>query len=267
MRGQLPAYEELEEIYAPEYFQHRAEESTDGYVDYLGDAERHRETATRRLALIDRFGASRGRLLDVGAAAGFFVDEARRAGWDAEGIDIAPHMVEWGRHELGVPLRVGDISLVEGRATHEVVTMWDYIEHSLDPVRDLARSNELLVPSGIIALSTGDIDSVAARISGSRWHLLTPRHHNFFFGARTLVDLLRRSGFDVAWVGHPGSRYSLAHLAFKLDRVVRTSVTSAAAKRIARSRVGRHGLSVNLFDIITVVAWKAREPRIASAGL
>jgi SAM-dependent methyltransferase len=267
MRGQLPAYEDLEEIYAPEYFEYRPEESTDGYADYLGDAERHRETAKRRLALIERFAASRGKLLDVGAAAGFFVDEAVRAGWDAEGIDIAPHMVEWGRRELGIPLRVGDISLVDERGAYEVVTMWDYIEHSLDPAGDLARSNELLAPSGIVALSTGDIDSVAARISGSRWHLLTPRHHNFFFGARTLPLLLGRSGFEVAWLGHPGSRYSVAQLAYKLDRMARTSPTAAAARGISNSRLGRYCLRVNLFDIVTVVARKVREPQMDGTGL
>jgi SAM-dependent methyltransferase len=261
MRGRLPAYEDLEEIYAREYFEYRPGEPTDGYADYFGDAEPHRETARRRLAQINTFAPSRGKLLDVGAAAGFFVYEAVRAGWDAEGIDIAPHTVEWGRRELGVPLRVGDISLVDGRGAYEVVTMWDYIEHSLDPAGDLARSNWLLAPNGIVALSTGDIDSVAARISGWRWHLLTPRHHNFFFGAGTLVRLLDRSGFEVAWLGHPGSRYSIAHLAYKLDRMARTSLTAAAAPRIASSRLGRYCLPLNLFDIVTIVARKVREPR------
>ncbi|CAN5274466.1 class I SAM-dependent methyltransferase [soil metagenome] len=258
MRGRLPARDELKEIYAPEYFEYRPDDPTDGYADYVGDADRHRETAGRRLALIDRFAPSRGSLLDVGAAAGFFVDEAIRAGWEAQGVDIAPHMVEWGRRELEVPLRVGEIAAVKGEA-FTALTMWDYIEHSLDPGGDLARSNELLVHGGILALSTGDLDSVAARLSQSRWHLLTPRHHNFFFSARTLARLLQRSGFEVAWLGHPGSRYSLAHLAYKLDRGARTVVTAAAARRIATSRFGRLSLPLNLFDIVTVVARKVRQ--------
>jgi 2-polyprenyl-3-methyl-5-hydroxy-6-metoxy-1,4-benzoquinol methylase len=263
MRRRLPAREELEEIYAPEYFTYRAEDPLDGYANYLGDAERHREAARRRLSLIDRFTPSRGRLLDVGAAAGFFVDEAIRAGWDAEGVDIARHIVEWGRRELGVPLRVGEVSAVEGQGAFTAVTMWDYIEHSLDPVGDLARSNELLAPDGVLALSTGDLDSVAARLFRSRWHLLTPRHHNFFFGARTLVRLLEQSGFDVAWLGHPGSRYSLAHLAYKFDRGARTAVTAAAARRIASSRLGGYSVPLSLFDIVSVVARKARQtPRV-----
>jgi 2-polyprenyl-3-methyl-5-hydroxy-6-metoxy-1,4-benzoquinol methylase len=260
MRGRLPAHDELEEIYAPEYFEYRPEHPVDGYADYLGDAERHRETAKRRLSLLDQFAPSRGRLLDVGAAAGFFVAEAVHAGWEAEGIDIASHVVDWGRRELGVPLRVSEVSAVEERGAFAVVTMWDYIEHSLDPAGELATSNELLAPDGVVALSTGDIDSVAARLSRSRWHLLTPRHHNFFFSARTLVRLLERSGFEVAWLGHPGSRYSLAHLAYKVDRGVRTALTAAAARRIAGSRLGRYSVPVNLFDIVTVVARKVRQP-------
>lgn len=260
MRAQLPAAEELEGIYAPDYFKATADDPADGYADYLADAERHREAARRRLSLIGQFTPSPGRLLDVGAAAGFFVDEAIRAGWAAAGIDIAPHVVEWGRRELGVPLRVGGVSALEERGAFEVVTMWDYIEHSLDPAGELAKTNELLAPDGFVALSTGDLDSTAARLSRSRWHLLTPRHHNFFFSARTLGRLLERTGFEVAWLGHPGARYSLAHLAYKLDRGARTGPTAAVARRLANSRLGRYSLPVNLFDIVTVVARKTRSP-------
>jgi SAM-dependent methyltransferase len=253
-RARLPARDELAEIYAPEYFEYRPENPVDGYADYLGGAEWHRDTARRRLDLIERYARPRGRLLDVGAAAGFFVAEAIRAGWNAEGIDVARHVVEWGQRELGVPLCVGDLSAVEGSGTYSVVTMWDYIEHSLDPVGELARSNDLLAPGGIVALSTGDLDSVAARVSRTHWHLLTPRHHNFFFGVRNLSRLLERSGFELAWRGHPGSRYSLAHLAYKLNR-------GALTRRVASSRFGRYSLPVNLFDIVTVVARKVGRPQ------
>jgi hypothetical protein len=212
MRASLPAVADLDEIYGPEYFTYAPDNPVDGYADYVGDADSHRRAARRRLALIGRFAPSRGRLLDVGAAAGFFIDEANAAGWDAEGIDI--------------------------------------------PAGEVAKSHELLAPGGLLGLSTGDIDSTAARLSRSRWHLLTPRHHNFFFSFRTLSRLLDRSGFEIAWYGHPGSRYSLAHLAYKLDRVARSRVTAAAARRIAASRFGRYTFPLNLFDIVTVIARK-----------
>jgi hypothetical protein len=247
MRRSLPEPADLPEIYAPEYYEYRPERPVRGYADYLGDAERHRETARRRLALLGRFAQHRGKLLDVGAAAGFFVDEARRAGWDAEGVDVAEHMVEWGRRELGAPLRAGDVDAVAGDGSFAVVTMWDYIEHALDPRSDLARAHELLAADGVLALSTGDLGSLVARASGSRWHLLTPRHHNFFFSKRTLVELLERTGFEALWLGHPGARYSLAHIAHK-------GLPRRVAHRLAASRVGRRSVPLNLFDIVTVVA-------------
>jgi SAM-dependent methyltransferase len=247
LRRDLPPRGELDEIYAPDYFKHDEAHPVGGYADYLGDAERHRETARRRLALLARFAPRSGRLLDVGAAAGFFVDEAARAGWDAQGIDVAAHVVEWGRRELGVQLGVGDLAGFEADAAFAAITMWDYIEHSLDPAGELARCCELLLPGGLVALSTGDRDSLVARLTRSRWHLLTPRHHNFFFSESTLARLLERIGFEVVWSGHPGTRYSVAHLAYKLGFT-------------APERVARYSLPVNLFDIVTVVARKVRPP-------
>jgi SAM-dependent methyltransferase len=251
MRRSLPAPEELEAIYAPDYFTYDPGHPVNGYADYIGDAERHREAARRRLGVLQRFADGRGRLLDVGAAAGFFVDEARAAGWAAEGVDVAANVVEWGRRELGVELQIGDISTVSEPEAFRAVTMWDYLEHSLDPRADVAKANELLAHGGLLALSTGDLDSAAARLSRSRWHLLTPRHHNFFFSERTLSQLLERGGFAVEWAGHPGARYSLGHLAYK-------GLPEAAARRIAASRIARYSLPVNLFDIVTVVARKRR---------
>jgi methyltransferase family protein len=256
MRTVLPSRAELDEIYEKTYFKSDPADLADGYADYLADAETHREAARRRLALLDRFSPTRGRLLDVGAAAGFFVSEAIEQGWEAEGVDIAQHMVEWGRRHLGVPIGVAGIMAVPGRNAFAGVTMWDYIEHSIDPAAEIERANELLVEGGLLAISTGDMGSMAARACGSRWHLLTPRHHNFFFDERTLSQLLDRAGFEVEWRGHPGSRYSLAHLGYKLDRGARLRVTRALSRRLEASRLGRFSFPLNLFDIMTVIARK-----------
>jgi SAM-dependent methyltransferase len=257
MRSTLPSEADLAAIYSDDYFAHGPGQPSDGYADYVLDAEWHRRAARRRLRLLARFGASSGRLLDVGAAAGFFVHEAIEAGWQAEGLDIAESMVRWGRTHLRVPLRLGSLRSLDRPGGFSAITMWDYIEHSVDPVGELTSCNRLLRSNGVLALSTGDVDSLAARLCGSRWHLLTPRHHNFFFSSATLRRTLERCGFEVLWARHPGARYSLAHIAYKLDRGVRLPLTEAVARRMSTARVGRIGVPVNLFDIVTVVAGKS----------
>jgi len=234
-RATLPTEAELAEIYDSSYFF---------------------SVAQKRLALLAHF-VSPGLLLDVGAAAGFFVAEAVAAGWDARGIDISAGMVEWGREHLGVLLERQSLAALDAQpGTFDAVVMWDYLEHALDPAIDLARAHELLRPNGVVALSTGDAGSPAAKLSGSRWHLLTPRHHNYFFTVPSLRRLLGRLGFEVVYARHPGVRYSGRYLAYKLRTVLDAALVRRAADAVANSRLGALRVPVNLGDIVTVVARK-----------
>jgi hypothetical protein len=108
----------------------------------------------------------------------------------------------------------------------------------------------------VLALSTGDVDSLAARISGRRWHLLTPRHHNYYFSPATLRRLLGSVGYELVWVGHPGHRYTLRHLAYKSRTMVDVAPLRGLSNRLDSARVGTVRIPVNLWDIVTVVARK-----------
>jgi 2-polyprenyl-3-methyl-5-hydroxy-6-metoxy-1,4-benzoquinol methylase len=255
-RGELPTPEELEAIYDVDYF-HRKDRSTeaDGYADYLGDGAEHRLTARHRVGWLDRL-TSVGRLLDVGAAAGFFMDEARKAGWDAKGIDISREMSRHGRERLGLEIRTGLFQLAEYPSkSFDVVTMWDYIEHSIDPASDLSKAADVLRTGGILMLSTGDAASIVARVSGRRWHLLTPRHHNFFFTAETMLRYLDEKGFELLYVGHPGAYYSLRYIVYKLRTMVPGSRSvHALGNWVAARPLGERALRLNLRDIVTIYA-------------
>jgi hypothetical protein len=186
------------------------------------------------------------------------MDEARKRGWEVEGVDVAASMSAWARETLELQVHTGHFSSAPfTREAYDCVTMWDYIEHSVDPTGDMRRAADLLRTDGHLVLSTGDAGSLAARLSGRRWHLLTPRHHNFFFTTATLRGALERAGFDVLESRHLASPYSLRYCIYKLGTMMpRSRVLRYASRRADASRLGRIALPVSLGDVVTVLARK-----------
>ncbi len=192
-----PAEREQQELYGETYF--NSEDGTQrGYSSYLAEAPNLRETFRERLRYLGVPGRS-SRLLDVGAAAGHFVKEAREAGWNAEGLEYSGWAAEYANQELGVPVRQGTLENSGFPAgAFDTVTMWEVIEHLADPGSALREIRRILAPDGMLHLSTPDAGSLVARIAGKRW--LGWRkipEHLFFFDRASLERLLASEGFQV----------------------------------------------------------------------
>lgn len=257
-RTPMPSLAELGEIYDQSYFQDDlARPNRQGYSDYRGDETAHRRNARERLQMIESLAPNKGALLDVGCAAGYFVAEALGRGWDARGVDIAHEIVGWGRRHVTDEISAGSFSDSQVPSnTFGAVTMWDYLEHSVDARADLEHARRILAPAGLVAISTGDIESLVARLSGKRWHLLTPRHHNYFFGRTTLRRMLSGVGFEVIRVTHASAWYGVGHLVYKLQTIASGRLSRTVSHRLRRTNLGRRVVPINLFDIVTVVARK-----------
>jgi 2-polyprenyl-3-methyl-5-hydroxy-6-metoxy-1,4-benzoquinol methylase len=145
-------------------------------------------------------------LLDVGFGSGLFLRMARDAGWTAVGVEFSAAHAERAGREHGLDVRCGDFLTVPLAArTFDAVTMWDFLEHVLDPEAVLARAVTLLRPGGYIVIFTIDTSSlfnvlghvlskVAGRLAATPLELLYDARHNYYFTRRSLRSLLDRSG-------------------------------------------------------------------------
>ena len=76
-----------------------------GYRDYLGDTDLIAETFRRRLRGLSYHLPEPGSVLDVGCAAGGFLQVMEESGWCTLGLEPSPTMCEVARERLG-PERV-----------------------------------------------------------------------------------------------------------------------------------------------------------------
>jgi SAM-dependent methyltransferase len=236
---------EARRFYGAAYFDASARE---GYADYAGLEQALRRTARDRLRRVP----SGARLLDVGCATGAFVAEAG-AGCIASGTDVslAACRVARGRGLDVVVAEAGNLPFAS--ASHDVVTMWDTVEHLADPLAALREVARVLRPGGVLLLSTGDVTSWCARLSGRHWHLFTVPEHRFFFSPESLDRALERAGLRRTSLRHAGAHYSPAYL---LERLVKSlgGDTRRIEALLGRRRLRESTVYLNLFDIMTVEA-------------
>jgi SAM-dependent methyltransferase len=150
-----------------------------------------------------------GRVLDVGCGTGLFLSVARRRGWQPFGVDESLEATNHARNHFGLDPWVGEFaSFADNGERFDLVTGWDVIEHSRDPV-DLVRSvRRCLAPDGLLSLSTPNQRSILDLIAGPLYHLSGGRitgplekfyieQHFLYFTPDTLTSCLERAGLAV----------------------------------------------------------------------
>jgi len=132
------------------------------------------------------------RYLDVGCSTGFVVEAARDKGWEVIGIDLNPSAIEFGRSR-GLDLRtvaLEDAGFAPG--SFDCVSLFDVLEHLLDPRRTLRACVDLLAPGGIVSLYVPNFDSASRLLMGADAHFIWPTHHLNYYTPTTIRDLMLR---------------------------------------------------------------------------
>jgi 2-polyprenyl-3-methyl-5-hydroxy-6-metoxy-1,4-benzoquinol methylase len=164
------------------------------YEAWLDEVERHHPT---------------GRLLDVGCGTGLFLAVARRRGWSVLGLDESEEATRHARSEFDLDVREGDFTeLHRAGDRFDVVTGWDIIEHTREPIKVLEEIRACLAPGGIVALSTPNQRSMLDLIAGaiyrlSRGRIVAPlekfyiEQHFLYFTPSTLTAAVEAAGLEV----------------------------------------------------------------------
>jgi len=175
-----------------------------GYREIFDDpahvAERERIFRDYHLALLAAHARFGGSLLDVGCGSGIFLNLARRAGWNkVVGIEFERSAAEFARSAYGLDVRHGSPADQIGESEcFDVITMFDYLEHSPEPGRELDRVLAHLADGGVLAIRLPNQGAWLSRLKGPSWYNVISNHLGYF-DAPVLRDALTRRGLRVEY--------------------------------------------------------------------
>ena len=169
-------------------------DESQGYRNYADMRKALLPHFMRRLRAIDSQFPARGKLLDYGCAAGYFLELAGQAGWQISGVELSDGMARQAEHRLAIPIArtLADLPPIQ----FDAITLWEVIEHLPQPVAVLRQLFQRLRPGGALVLSTPNTGHWQALSEPDAWPGYRPPSHLLFFTQTTLEETLRRAGFE-----------------------------------------------------------------------
>ena len=185
-----------------------------------------------------------GMLLEIGAGAGYFLDEARKIGFNPHGLELNRVQAKYIRNKLSIPCEESPLntSIFEGKQ-FDVVYHCDVISHFFDPISDFRKINETMKDESFLIFETGNLGEVDQMYFKYFERFQYP-DHLFFFSTDNLVDLLEKTGFKFINI----YRYSLLHqlMAIKALSVIKNSIQKHVLKSNEKEKHLSDGGGVDL---------------------
>ena len=175
-------------------------EDMEHFAPYIDQIEVHREYFRKKVQEIKKlitYHVSRITLLDIGCAMGVFLEEAKKAGFRAQGIDISKDAVGYCRKKKLHVIEGTFVSAGEKlkKNSFDVVTAFEVIEHERDPLGMMERIYSLLKKNGVVVLTTPNHASIWRTLMGKWWVGYHHPEHVTFWDPLSLTFLMKKAGF------------------------------------------------------------------------
>lgn len=204
----LGGEEHIDKVYSDSYFT----EGNAGYSGYTLDKDLLIKRGRKYAQILQKHVPDKGRLLDVGAAAGFILKGFTEEGWDGIGLEPNQTMASYGIEELGLDMRTGTLESTVLNERFDLITMAQVVAHFYDPISAFENACSLLKPKGYLFIETWDRDSFSARLFGKHWHEYSPPSVLHWFSRDSLSDILAKIGFEEVAKGRMVKRLSGRHI-------------------------------------------------------
>jgi SAM-dependent methyltransferase len=156
--GNMPSAQALSAYYSKHY--HDVQKGGGNYSDSeAGNLEGYIQYSENRLNRIENITGKIGHILDVGAGRATFIKVAGEQGWRTYGLESSPDNVKYALSKWGVKLDPADFFDYSTTDKYDVITMYEVIEHLVNPWKAIKKCASLLADNGLLVIATPFRDS------------------------------------------------------------------------------------------------------------
>ena len=153
-------------------------------------------TFEKRLLQIERY-LQTGKILDVGCATGFFLEVAKKRGWQPFGVEVNEYAAGIAGKRFGNAITCDSFEKANyGSAYFDAVIMCDLLEHLRDPLTSLIKANKILKLGGILSITSPNIESLTSKLCWKFWPHYK-KEHLYYFSPATIKQMLQLAGCDI----------------------------------------------------------------------
>lgn len=162
----------------------------------------HRPTITNKIKLLNRFKKDgKIRVLDIGCGSGLFLMEAKKKGFEIDGVDFSKDALE-AKKIFNGNIFIGDFLEIDfPEESYDIITLFYVFEHLQYPQEIFKKINRILREDGIVIFSTPIIDGFGARVFKKKWvaineiprHILIPSY-------KSIIKFLTNTGFKITQI-------------------------------------------------------------------
>lgn len=177
----IPTMEELEKHY-------------EGYSrnDYLSPV-----TIKRYNELLDYFEQFRktGKLIDVGCGIGYFLEEAKKRGWEVYGTEYTDEAIQICEGK-GITMKKGKLNPADFEPeSFDVITNFEVIEHINNPQEEIQNFNQILRKGGLVYITTPNWNALLRYRLKAAYNVIVYPEHLSYYTPRTIKKLFKSKGF------------------------------------------------------------------------
>ena len=184
----------VEDVYSDKDYLPEMIEAVDKESDY-----RIERFGNERYELIKKF-AKGNKLLDIGCGVGHYLQVAIKNNFEAYGQELGKDLAKWTRDHLGITVYDEPIDKIKTDIQFNVITIFDVIEHVIDPIQFISDAKRLLAKDGIMLILTPNFDSVAITMMKEKWQVICPPTHLQYFTHNSVKKLAERVGMDLVHI-------------------------------------------------------------------